>query len=119
MSKYIIAIILLGLVACTNSAKEVTKDIEASQKANSEAAGQLEWDSSDSHPEQLFARWRKDKSLSAEVCKGLTAKDSEALTLFEEEIKKPENQELIKNCKAELEAKLEQYWKTEREKVQK
>ncbi len=119
MKKYLLVALIIGsVVGCTNSAKEVAADIEASQKANSDLPGQLEWDSSEYHPKQLFAKWRKDKSLSAEVCKGLKDKETKTLSLFEEELKNPENQEILKDCKAELESKLEKYWKSEREKAQ-
>lgn len=119
MRTYILFAVFIGsIVGCTNSAKEVAADIEASQKANSELPGQLEWDSSEHHPQQLFAKWRKDKSLSVEVCKGLKDKETKTLSLFEEELKNPENQEILKDCKAELESKLEKYWKSEREKAQ-
>ena len=109
-----------GFVAgCTNNpSKEVSLDIEASLKLNKESPTLIDWESSDFHPDELFAKWRKDQALSAEVCGQLLKESGANLTLFEEQIKEEQNQALVKDCKPQLQEKLESYWKEERKKLE-
>lgn len=117
MKKQILSVVLFGMLAgCTNNpAKEVSSDIDASMNANKEATAAADWETSEFHPAELFSKWRNDKVMSAEVCKQLLGRDVETLTLFEEELKAAENKDLVKDCKNELQSRLEKYWKQERE----
>lgn len=110
---------LVGVMAgCTNNpSKEVSSDINAALNANKEAKSYGEWEASDFHPEELFEKWLKDQALSAEVCKQLLEKEGQDLTLFEEQIKDEKYKDLVKDCKRELQKKMDKYWKEERAKM--
>lgn len=105
----------LGIVACT---KPVQKEFSAAVEANQKAKSILEWDSSDENPRNLFKRLRDEaksnKDLGKEICAGLLVLSGQDLSLFEGEIDKPDNQQLLNSCRDQLKKNLENYWRDQK-----
>ncbi|MBO9666063.1 MAG: polysaccharide deacetylase family protein [Bdellovibrio sp.] len=105
------------LSACGN---KVSDEIRSTIKVNQTAASLAEWESSPSHPEVVFAKWRTEiangdrSKLQSQICSELKALDGLALTIFEQEIKEEINQPLVMSCKKELLAQLERHYAAER-----
>jgi len=98
-------------VACSRpSAQQIHKDIDGSLTTNQKAKTNTEWESSDKHPEVIFANWKKADADPKDVCKSLDAQSAKDLTLFEEQIKDTEYADLVAPCKEELIKKMEAYW---------
>lgn len=108
----------MSLVACGQSVRHVvTKSVETNQASES----LLAWEQSEYNPDNLFENWRQDLNrgaqqmeLSAEICGELASLDQQSLSIFEEELRRPENNKLVANCKDTLFAKLEHYYTTQR-----
>lgn len=100
--------------ACTGpSAFQVREDVKKSLDANENSKTLAEWENSENNNEAIFKRWKDAGAKSEEVCKGLEDKTGKELSLFEEEIKSEEYQELLVECKQELLEKIENYWNDE------
>lgn len=92
----------------------IDEALKASTEANHESVSYADWHSSAHHPEKLFSRFLSDiiqNNLTAqEVCNGLSQLSDEDLTLFENELKKPENRIAVEPCYTEQDERLEKYW---------
>lgn len=111
----------LTLVGCGKSTEGLVTD---SVQSNQDAPTLGDWESSESHPEVLFSRWRAESkdaakalSLKTEICDALARLDGQALTVFEEEIRKPENKELLSGCRKDLHDQLNTYYADQRSRV--
>lgn len=115
-----IMLLALGFVACT---KPVHREIQESVDKNQKAKSILEWESADENPRNLFARLREEvktnAGLSKEVCSGLSELKGQDLSLFEEEINRPENMPLLKDCRDSLKQSLEKYWQEQKQLLEK
>lgn len=111
MNKRYIMLLALAAVACT---KPVQKEFSAAVEANQKANSILEWESAEQNPRNLFKRLRGEiktnKDLGKDVCDGLLALNGQDLSLFEEEINKADNQQLLNTCRDQLKKNLENYW---------
>jgi peptidoglycan/xylan/chitin deacetylase (PgdA/CDA1 family) len=105
------------LSACGN---KVSEEIRGTIKVNQTAASIYEWETSPSHPEVVFEKWRGElasgdrNSLQSQICSELKALDGLSLTIFEQEIKEEINQPLLMSCKKDLLAQLERHYTAER-----
>lgn len=109
------------LVGCGKSTQGLVTD---SVQSNQDAATLGDWESSESHPEVLFSRWREEAkdpskavSLKTEICEALGKLDGQSLTVFEEEIGKAENKELISGCRKDLRDQLNAYYADQRSRL--
>lgn len=109
-----------ALVGCSNGG--VDHSIHQAINDNKNAKSLIEWEKSSSHPEVLFEQWRKEaasssdkkNSLQEQVCQELLSLDGEALSLFDNEVHASENGIVIEKCKAQLLAKIEEYYVSQR-----
>ncbi|KYG66109.1 polysaccharide deacetylase [Bdellovibrio bacteriovorus] len=109
------------LAACQNNF-EVSQNVKQAVLDNHSATNLLEWESSPSNPEILFEKWNaavkngeiSEQDMSAKICAGLSSLSALELTLFENEIKKSENQYLVAPCKQALQKKLDDHYVSER-----
>lgn len=106
-----IMLLALGFVACT---KPVQHEIQQSVLANQKARSIVEWESSDENPRSVFAQIREDiktkPETAKEVCDSLVALNGQDLSIFEEEINRPENLPVLKTCRDQLKNYLDKYW---------
>lgn len=112
------ALCLSALVGCSNPARD---QIEGSVQDNFKAQSLVEWESSKYHPERLFEEWREGlkssdnpEQFKREICDELLKMESRSLTLFDNEIKEEENQDLLAGCISDLNVKLDTYFADER-----
>lgn len=110
------------LAACSNGGSDrMYAQMQDSLQANIQAQSNAEWHLSDANPVKVFAQWRLElqaKSITnKEVCDALVLLGDSELPLFEEEIRDPLNESLVKGCKAALISRVEKYWGTERKKL--
>lgn len=107
-------------VACQKSF-EVSENVRQAVLDNKSAANILEWESSPANPENLFEKWNADvkdgeisaEEMSAKICAELSKVAALELSLFENEIKKSENQSLVARCKTALLKRLDDHYLTE------
>jgi peptidoglycan/xylan/chitin deacetylase (PgdA/CDA1 family) len=108
----------LSLTACNSGFEVVKNDLNMSIKDNQAAASLADWEGSENHPDRLFEKWQaevKAKALTpAEVCQALKASDDQTLSLVAPEIERSENAEMLKDCKAELVARVESFYRSDR-----
>jgi peptidoglycan/xylan/chitin deacetylase (PgdA/CDA1 family) len=101
----------------------VHREIQQSVDKNQRAKSILEWESADENPRNLFTRLREEvktnADLSKEVCEGLKELQGQDLTLFEEEINRPENLPVVKDCRDSLKQSLERYWQEQKKLLEK
>lgn len=102
----------LAFVACTKSPRV---QFEKSVRSNAEAANIAEWKNSAYNPAFLFQKIREDfeknPELAQEVCEALFALSAQELTLFETEINRASNSNILKDCRHEVKENLESYWR--------
>ncbi len=120
LRKCYIILLTFGFVACTNP---VHSEIQESVVRNQHAKSILEWESADENPRNLFARLRAEVKTNAglgkEVCSGLSELEGQDLSLFEEEINRPENLPILKDCRSSLKQTLEKYWQEQKRLLEK
>lgn len=115
--KYGLMLAATSLVACQNKF-EVSSGVDQAVLDNKNAASLVQWESSEAHPEVLFAQWNKQvqegsksaADLSKQICASLSKLDSVSLTVFEHEITELSNQSLLEGCREELIAKINKHY---------
>lgn len=102
--------------------QSVEKSVESSISANQTAPSLSAWDFSDYNPMALFRGWRKDveanperlPALQKSICAKLQDINNRDLTIFENELQRPSNAQLIAPCKKNLLSRIDQYFGRER-----
>ncbi|WP_413577068.1 polysaccharide deacetylase family protein [Bdellovibrio sp. HCB290] len=109
---------MLSLTACTNGFEAAKIDVTNAIQANQAAPTYDAWHASEDSPEHTFEKWREqiagETMASADVCQALQEMEVAHLTLFEQELDAPENQEVVKDCVTELTVKLNEYYREDR-----
>lgn len=108
LSPILAALTALTAVACGRPSPD--QMVDDTIAVNSTALTHTEWEMSDKHPSRLFARWRSEKRMDSDVCPALKSRKADELTLFEEEIRKKANAELVAGCKEQLLHDIGAYW---------
>lgn len=112
MKYSLLALGFLALAACGEN-YQVNRDVDESIQANGLSSNHVEWESSQSHPQRVFARWELKKAKSENVCEALNKRSDEELTIFEEEIKQGYHKDLLEKCQGQLIDRLAKYWETQ------
>jgi peptidoglycan/xylan/chitin deacetylase (PgdA/CDA1 family) len=81
-----------------------------------------EWESSEAHPEKIFASWRESYEsdpahrgeLTDSVCSSLSERSAQDLTVFDNELNDPINDALLVKCKRHLLKRADQFYVDQR-----
>lgn len=117
------ALVVLGLL--TGCGNKTGSEIQQAVDDNKTAKTKKEWEQSPYNPEVLFEKWhyefKTDKSkqqrIKEDICQALLALDSESLSIFENEMNKPQNKPLLTKCASKLKSRIDGYYKRQREKM--
>ncbi|WP_413586377.1 polysaccharide deacetylase family protein [Bdellovibrio sp. HCB274] len=109
---------MMSLTACSSGSEKAQMDVTNAIKANQSATTYDSWHASEDSPEHTFEKWQEDIAAgtmtAADVCLALEEMDVKHLTLFEQEMDAPENQEIVKDCAANLTSKLNDFYREDR-----
>lgn len=97
-----------------STSDSIRSDLADSLDANAKATDHIAWETSPSHPSQIFAKWQTAHFSSNKVCQAFTQMTGEQLSVFEEEIRNPRNNSLVANCKANVLAQIKTYLMSEK-----
>lgn len=128
MAKYfkfgLTVLVASSLLACQNNF-EISEGIQQAIADNQNAANIVQWESSPAHPELLFEDWNQSvdggsiprEKIESDICAELSRLAPLELTVFEHELAKPENGNLVASCKKNLLEKLDTYYLNQRKKL--
>ncbi|MEY4617809.1 MAG: hypothetical protein RJB66_2769 [Pseudomonadota bacterium] len=114
-----LSLLSINLISCTSP---VSKNIQGAVQANLSSQTTEEWNHSIYNPETMFEEWRKlaqtltpedQNELGESICKEILLLSPEHLTIFENELRDPENTKLVKSCKAISLAEINNYYLSE------
>lgn len=121
----------LVLSSCSDLGTTIRHDLTSVVSKNASAVSHIEWESSDSQPKMMFAKYRQQQQdfldqsdvyqaekLASEICKGLNALSDESLALFEIELRSEQNAVLISFCKLDLLTRIDDFHKSGRKGLQ-
>lgn len=110
MKSRLLTLSALALLATACGQPSPESMVNETVQANAAAASHTDWEMSPKHPSRVFDVWRRQKRDSSEVCVALQQRKPDELTLFEEEIRRKMNENLVGPCKAKVLADVEAYW---------
>jgi peptidoglycan-N-acetylglucosamine deacetylase len=124
-----IFILSLGLLSCQRSTFQLTPSelhlsdrLSAAVTENKAAKSYSEWHSSSNNPEKIFSFFLNqliEKNITPdEICNSLLELPAGDLSLFENELRAPENFAATEPCFKELDQRLEKYWASQRELIE-
>lgn len=109
-------------VFLTGCGSSVSQQVHNTVQENQKASTIIEWETSPSHPDVIFEKWRTEfnstssskEALRNEICAELKELNGQELSIFENHIRDQENQDLLVGCKDELLKKLDLYFANQR-----
>ena len=124
-----LTLVATALSACQGGQQSFNENIQASVDANATSTTHLDWESSEYHPVNLFAKLRQDyfnlngnlqseEKMRKQTCEALSTLSNDTLLIFENEILNPVNGEVLADCVSSLKNRLSKIAQQNREDIQ-